>query len=62
MKLPNFLTDDSGAVTVDWVIITAAAVGISLGVMAMIANGSTDMTNDTVSVIANGALIATVFN
>ena len=28
-----FLSDETGAVTVDWVVLTAAAVGMAIGVM-----------------------------
>lgn len=33
--LATFLKDDRGAVTVDWVILTAAIVGLSIAVMAI---------------------------
>lgn len=54
MKLPNpfapFLRDDSGAVTVDWVILTAAIVGLGVAVMATyvgpVQDAATDLAAD----------------
>jgi Flp pilus assembly pilin Flp len=34
-----FLQDESGAVTVDWVVLTAAIVGLGLAVMAVVSGG-----------------------
>ena len=42
----NFLSDDSGAVTVDWVVLTAALVGLGLAVMGVVRGGVEDITND----------------
>ena len=36
MTLNTFLTDDSGAVTVDWVVLTATLVALGLAVMAVL--------------------------
>ena len=35
----NFIKDDSGAVTVDWVVLTAAIVGIAIAVITLISGG-----------------------
>jgi Flp pilus assembly pilin Flp len=35
----TFASDESGAVTVDWVVLTAALVGLGLAVMGVIAGG-----------------------
>lgn len=35
----NFIKSESGAVTVDWVVLTAALVGLGLAVMAVVGNG-----------------------
>jgi Flp pilus assembly pilin Flp len=40
-KVDVFLSDESGAVTVDWVVLTAAIVGLGIGVMMEI-GGSTE--------------------
>ena len=45
----TFLKSESGAVTVDWVVLTAALVGLGLAVMAVVSSGvenlGTDITN-----------------
>jgi len=42
----NFLSDDSGAVTVDWVVLTAALVGLGLAVMSVVSTGVEDLSVD----------------
>ncbi len=44
--LPNFLADESGAVTVDWVVLTAALVGLGLAVMSVVSGGLEDLSGD----------------
>lgn len=39
MRLPAFLTDTSGAVTVDWVVLAASVVGLGLASVAAVAGG-----------------------
>jgi Flp pilus assembly pilin Flp len=39
MKIFRFKKDESGAVTVDWVVLTAAIVGLALGVLAILRDG-----------------------
>ena len=50
MKLLNifksFKNDDSGAVTVDWVVLTAAIVGLGLVVMTSVGGGVKDLASD----------------
>ena len=47
MKLfANFAKDESGAVTVDWVVLTAAIVGIAIAVLTVIAGGINQASND----------------
>lgn len=49
MKLINaFLNDESGAVTVDWVVLTAAIVGLGIAVLSSVGSGTTTLA-DTVS-------------
>ncbi|MDJ0825893.1 MAG: hypothetical protein QNJ16_10360 [Rhodobacter sp.] len=52
MQLKNltgpFLRDEDGAITVDWVVITAAVVGIALAVMITL-GGATDDYSDTIA-------------
>ena len=42
----NFIKSESGAVTVDWVVLTAALVGLGLAVMAVISTGIEDLTGE----------------
>ena len=50
MKLLNmfksFKSDESGAVTVDWVVLTAAIVGLGLVVMTSVGGGIKDLAGD----------------
>lgn len=41
----NFFLSEGGAVTVDWVVLTAAIVALGLAVMAVVAPGYNDVTN-----------------
>ena len=53
MKLRNmfkaFRSDESGAVTVDWVVLTAAIVGLGLVVMNTVGGGIEGLGNSIVS-------------
>lgn len=40
--LKSFRAREEGAVTVDWVVLTAAIVGLAIALIAIIANGATD--------------------
>ncbi len=42
----NFIKSESGAVTVDWVVLTAAIVGLGLAVMAVVSAGVESLSND----------------
>lgn len=48
----RFLRDESGAVTVDWVVLTAAIVGLGLAVMAVVSGGVENLSNDTARQLA----------
>jgi hypothetical protein len=43
----EFLKSESGAVTVDWVVLTAAIVGLGLASMAVVSAGVEDLSDDT---------------
>ncbi len=46
MKMFNqFINDESGAVTVDWVVLTAAIVGLGIAVLTSVSGGTTDLAN-----------------
>ncbi|UWQ19629.1 hypothetical protein [Jannaschia sp. M317] len=44
--MSHFLSSESGAVTVDWVVLTAAAVGLGLATMTVVSGGVEDQSND----------------
>ena len=39
--IKNFRNDEDGAVTVDWVVLTAAIVGLGIAVLTSVGNGTT---------------------
>ena len=39
----NFKNDESGAVTVDWVVLTAAIVGLGIAVLTSVSGGTTSL-------------------
>ncbi len=54
MKLfTKFANDESGAVTVDWVVLTAAIVGIAIAVITLISGGIEDASNGINSELMN---------
>ncbi|MBF9035114.1 hypothetical protein HKCCE2091_12785 [Rhodobacterales bacterium HKCCE2091] len=53
MSVPSFLKSESGAVTVDWVVLTAAIVGLGLAVMTVVTTGVADLSDDTATEIAS---------
>ena len=58
--LKAFLKDDSGAVTVDWVVLTAAIVGLGVVVLTSVGGGTADAA-DTVSTHLATTTIVTVW-
>jgi Flp pilus assembly pilin Flp len=42
----SFISSESGAVTVDWVVLTAALVGLGLAVMSVVSGGVENLSND----------------
>ncbi|WP_375687199.1 Flp family type IVb pilin [Pseudooceanicola sp. LIPI14-2-Ac024] len=44
--IKNFRKDEDGAVTVDWVVLTAAVVGLCAAAYSSIQSGATDLTAD----------------
>ncbi|WP_299283531.1 hypothetical protein [uncultured Tateyamaria sp.] len=45
--IKNFRKDENGAVTVDWVVLTAAVVGLAVAAYTSIETGASDLTADT---------------
>ncbi|MDA5557090.1 Flp family type IVb pilin [Shimia sp. MMG029] len=44
--IKNFRKDEDGAVTVDWVVLTAAVVGLAIAAFTIIEGGTADITAD----------------
>ncbi|MEM9319414.1 MAG: hypothetical protein AAGA70_10465 [Pseudomonadota bacterium] len=42
----NFILAEDGAVTVDWVVLTAALVGLGLAVLAVVSDGVGSLSNE----------------
>ena len=54
----SFAKDEDGAVTVDWVVLTAAIVGLGVAVMTSVGDGTTSLANE-ISGNLSGQTIAT---
>ncbi|SFR57541.1 hypothetical protein [Litoreibacter janthinus] len=59
-KLPEFWTDESGAVTVDWVILAAGVIGLALASMGVVIDGTEDLSGDVEATLSS-QLISTSF-
>ncbi|MCK4860549.1 MAG: hypothetical protein KAS85_09485 [Rhodobacteraceae bacterium] len=58
MKLfTKFANDESGAVTVDWVVLTAAIVGIAIAVISLISGGIQDASNGINDELGNASSV-----
>jgi Flp pilus assembly pilin Flp len=44
--IKNFRADEDGAVTVDWVVLTAAIVGLGIAVLTTVRDGAEDLATD----------------
>jgi Flp pilus assembly pilin Flp len=51
-SIKNFKDDEAGAVTVDWVVLTAAVVGLATGLVVELRGGSTEITDRTESYLS----------
>ncbi len=51
--IKTFRADEDGAVTVDWVVLTAAIVGLGVAVLGSVRSGATDLAGDISSRLAN---------
>jgi Flp pilus assembly pilin Flp len=56
--IKNFRNDEDGAVTVDWVVLTAALVGIGIAVISSVSGGTTAM-GDKMSTMLSSQKAAT---
>jgi len=53
MRIQTFIQSDNGAVTVDWVVLTAGIVGLGLATMAVVSGGVEDLSNNTSTQLAS---------
>lgn len=51
--LKTFRADEDGAVTVDWVVLTAAIVGLGIAVLGTISDGANDLAGDIGTELTN---------
>lgn len=56
--IKNFQNDESGAVTVDWVVLTAAIVGLGIAVVASVRGGVVGL-GGNISTALSGATVVT---
>ena len=58
-QIKTFVADDSGAVTVDWVVLTAAIVGLGLAVVTSVRSGVSSL-GTNISNSLSSASVATL--
>jgi Flp pilus assembly pilin Flp len=60
MRIRNFLSDESGAVAVDWVVITPGGTGMGLAVIATASGGAEDLSGEIRTTLggADGSFVA----
>ncbi|NNE86702.1 MAG: hypothetical protein HKN27_01390 [Silicimonas sp.] len=54
--IKTFLNDESGAVTVDWVVLTAAIVGLGIAVLTSVGGGTTTLAGKISGSLADGSV------
>ena len=57
----HFLRSESGAVTVDWVVLTAGLVGLGLATTAVVSAGVEDLSRDTSTQLESDSVISASF-
>lgn len=55
-QIKTYLTEESGAVTVDWVVLTAAVVGLGVAGVSTVQDGVTSLATDISSAISSKAV------
>ena len=58
-NIKTFAANESGAVTVDWVVLTAAIVGLGIAVIASVRDGTADLAGAIETSLTN-ATVATI--
>jgi Flp pilus assembly pilin Flp len=54
--IKTFSKDESGAVTVDWVVLTAAIVGLGIAVIAAVSTGVTSLGGQIDTALSSGTV------
>ncbi len=62
MTSKTFLTDQSGAVTVDWVVLTSALVGLAMAAMAVVSGGIENVSGNVADELSNLEPLADPFD
>nr|WP_083195179.1 hypothetical protein [Pararhodobacter sp. CCB-MM2] len=57
-KLWAFCTDESGAVTVDWVVLTAAIVGLGIAVISSVRTGTNALGTEISTSLTNASVVS----
>ena len=57
----KFFQNEDGAVTVDWVLLTASVIGLCIAVFLVVSSGAANLSGDTVDTLGSG-LITSTFN
>ena len=55
-NIKTFAADESGAVTVDWVVLTAAIVGLGIAVIASVRTGTESVGNQIEASLSNATI------
>ena len=59
--MKEFLCDEAGGVTVDWVVLTGGLVGLGLATTAIVSAGVEDLSGDTRTTLESDSIIAASF-
>ncbi|WP_147125690.1 Flp family type IVb pilin [Shimia ponticola] len=59
--LNKFRKDEDGAVTVDWVVLTAAIVGLGIAILATVTDGVEDLASEIDTELSAGDINALTF-
>ncbi|WP_170456147.1 hypothetical protein [Ruegeria arenilitoris] len=54
--MKNFKNDESGAITVDWVVLTAAVTGLAVIAYALIQGGTESLADDVEAALSDSAI------
>jgi phosphomannomutase len=59
--ISTFIQDETGAVTVDWVVLTSALVGLGIAVTLVVSGGVENVSNDVAQTLADTSVEFTFF-